>query len=437
MKILGVECSRKQKDRPMPPPAMETLQAEPTNRSELSLLVVDDSRAQRRMLSVLLGRWGYRVTEAGSGEEALDACAREKFDIILSDWMMDGISGLEFCNRLRRMAGDTYSYFILLTSKSEKAEIADGLEAGADDFLTKPVAPGELRARLRAGERIIGMQAELLEKNRLLGSTLTELQRVHDALDRDLLQARAVQQTFMRERRASVPGGDVSILFQSSGHVGGDLVGWFRINTNSVILYSIDVSGHGVASAMLSARLAGLLSGAAPERNAAIVMSSHARRETWAPEDVAQRFNRLILDELKVDQYMTMVYVQIDLLTGKGRLVQAGHPHPVILRRDGGFDRLGQGGLPVGLLEEASFTGENFVLLPGDRLFLMTDGITECPDPAGEELGEDGLLAMLTRHRAMPSGRLLEALVWDLAKYLGSDEFPDDVSGLIFDYNGI
>lgn len=408
----------------------------PDGAAALSVLVVDDSKAQRKMLSMSLARWGYLVEEAASGEEALVLCAGRRFDIILSDWMMEGMSGLEFCQELRRTAGDSYSYFILLTSKSEKGEVADGLEAGADDFLTKPVAYDELRARLRAGERLIGMQREVLEKNRLLGHTLDELQGVYQALDRDLVQARAVQQTFMRERRASVPGGDVSILFRSSGHVGGDLVGWFRINTHSVILYSIDVSGHGVASAMLSARLAGLLSGAAPERNASLVLSSHARRETWAPEEVAKRFNRVILDDLQVDQYMTMVYAQIDLLTGKGRLVQAGHPHPLILRGDGSYDRLGQGGLPIGLLDEATFEGIDFRMAPGDRIFLMTDGITECPDPDGEELGVEGLIAILRRHAELKSGPLLEALVWDLAAHLGSEDFPDDVSGLLFDYIG-
>lgn len=404
--------------------------------SPLSLLVVDDSRAQRKILSMLIGRWGYRVTEAASAEEALAACAQQSFDIILSDWMMNGMSGLEFCKELRQLDRDGYSYFILLTSKSEKAEIASGLEAGADDFLTKPVAPDELRARLRAGERIISMRGELLEKNRLLCKTLSELQRFHDALDRDLVQARAVQQTFMRERRASVRGGDVSILFRSSGHVGGDLVGWIPINTSSIILYSIDVSGHGVASAMLSARLAGMLSGSAPERNAALVLAGHARRETWTPEEVAMRFNRVLLDELRVDQHMTMVYAKIDLLTGKGRLVQAGHPHPVILGPDGTLTRIGHGGVPIGLLEDAEFVGVDFRLTPGDRLFLVTDGITECPDQQGNELGDEGFSELILRNRHLKSGALLEALVWDLAAHLGSDDFPDDVSGLIFDFCG-
>lgn len=388
------------------------------------------------MLHLVLQRWGYDVTEAASGEEAVMACQTRHFDIILSDWMMEGMSGLDLCRLLRALASERYSYFILLTSKSEKAEVAKGLEAGADDFLTKPVSNDELRARLRAGERIVSMHAAVMENNRLLGSALSELTKLYENLDRDLVAARAVQQTFMRQRQASVPGAEISILFRSSGHVGGDLVGWFAVNSSSLILYSIDVSGHGVASAMLSARLAGMLSAAAPERNAALVLGSHARRETWLPEEVAKRFNLILLEELRVDQYMTMVYAQVDLATGRGRLVQAGHPHPLILRASGLVDRLGHGGPPVGLLPDVAYEGVEFSLLPGDRLFLTTDGITECPSPDGVELGEEGLIRMITPSQKLQGSAFLDALIWDLAAHHGSEDFPDDVSGLILDYRG-
>ena len=123
------------------------------------VLIVDDSKAQRRILAVQLARWGYDVVEADSGEAALGLCQRQTFDIVLSDWMMPGMTGLEFCKAFRALPREGYGYFILLTSKSEKTEIADGLENGADDFLAKPVNSDELRARLRAGERIVGMQA--------------------------------------------------------------------------------------------------------------------------------------------------------------------------------------------------------------------------------------------------------------------------------------
>jgi len=109
------------------------------------VLVVDDSRAQRHMLSMHLRRWGYAVTECEDAISALQVCETAEIDIIISDWMMPGMTGLEFCRKFRDMGREAYGYFVLLTSKSEKTEIADGLEAGADDFLTKPVSGNELR----------------------------------------------------------------------------------------------------------------------------------------------------------------------------------------------------------------------------------------------------------------------------------------------------
>lgn len=405
------------------------------------VLVVDDSRAQRRMMALHLCRWGYVVSEAGSAEEALALCAQGPLeagpvDIVLSDWMMPGMSGVEFCRAFRALARESYGYFILLTSRSEKGDIAGGLEAGADDFLTKPVNPDELHARLRAGERIIRMQAELVEKNRLVGSTLDELQKLYDSLDRDLIEARKLQQTLVRDRALDFGRGKAALLIRPSGHVGGDLVGGFEINSRRIALYSLDVSGHGVASAMMTARLAGLLSGASPEQNLALSRSTDGQGGAWPPEMVAYRFNRMMLDDLKVDQYFTMAYAEIDLETGKLWLVQAGHPHPVILRRDGTVERLGAGGLPIGLIPSAGYERVQNRLHAGDRLFLVSDGVTECPGAKGADLGDEGLARLLQRNAGLPSPALLEALVWDLVAYAGTEDFPDDVSGVMFDYLG-
>lgn len=402
----------------------------------LRVLVVDDSRAQRTILTLSLSRWGYDVVEAASGEEALVACQASVFDIILSDWMMDGMSGLDFCAAFRGLGQEGYAYFILLTSKSEKAEIANGLEAGADDFLTKPVSPDELRARLRAGERIVSMQQELVSKNRLLGSALTELQRAHASVDRDLIEARKLQQTLVRERFRDWGRGSANLFLRTSGHVGGDLSGFFDLDASRVALYSVDVSGHGVASAMVTARLAGYLSSASPDQNIALQRRDDGGFDPLPPEQVAARFNRTMLEDLQVDQYFTMAYAQVDLGTGDLALVQAGHPHPLILRRDGRIDRIGTGGLPIGLLGEATHERVTDRLHPGDRLFLLTDGVTECPSPSGQELGDDGLEALIRKNAALDSAQLLDALIWDLTTYMGSEDFPDDVSGLLFDYRG-
>lgn len=237
------------------------------------ILVVDDSRVQRKILVSQIARSGYRVAEAGSAEEALATCRTDPPDLVISDWMMPGMSGLDFCKALRAMNADAYVYFILLTSKSETAEVAMGLDVGADDFLTKPVSGDELRARIAAGERILRVERELKDKNRLLTSALDELQGLYDLINRDLLEARKLQQSLVRERFRSFPGADVALLLRPSGHVGGDLVGVFQINENRIGVFSIDVSGHGITSALMTARLAGFLSGTTPEQNLALVQA--------------------------------------------------------------------------------------------------------------------------------------------------------------------
>lgn len=396
------------------------------------VLVVDDSRAQRRILSLALTRGGYKVTEADSGVSALALCRETCFDIVLSDWMMPEMNGLDFCRSFKALPREGYGYFILLTAKSEKGEIANGLDCGADDYLAKPVNPDELRARLRAGERILGMQSELMQKNRLIGATLDELQKVYDSLDRDLIEARKLQQTLVRERFRDFGRGEVSALLRPSGHVGGDLVGFFEISAQRIGVYSVDVSGHGVASAMMTARLSGLLSGSSPDQNVALMRGEFGERDAHPPEEVAARLNRMMFNDIQVEQYFTLAYADINLRTGCVQMVQAGHPHPVLIRHSGEIEYIGSGGMPIGLIPGAEYDRIEVVLTPGDRLFLVSDGVTECPSPDGEELGEDGLSKILHANLAMGSSALLEALVWDLSTHFGGEDFPDDVSGALF-----
>jgi sigma-B regulation protein RsbU (phosphoserine phosphatase) len=385
------------------------------------------------MLSMQLRRWGYRVSDSDSALAALGICATQDVDIVISDWMMPGLTGLEFCRRFRDLGRENYGYFILLTSKSEKTEIADGLEAGADDFLAKPVSGNELRARLRAGERMLAMQAELLAKNRIVADTLAALQELYDSLDRDLIEARKLQQTLIRDRVRDYGWAKASLMLRNSGRVGGDLVGSFKVDEDRVAVYAIDVSGHGVASAMMTARLAGFLTGSSPEQNLAFQKGPDGGHVLLPPSEVAERFNRLMLEEIQAEQYFTMVFAVVDRVAGTVDLVQAGHPHPMLLRRSGQIVRLGAGGLPIGLLPDARYESCSLSIEPGDRLVLVSDGITECPRQTGDDFGEVGLVDSLSRSAKLGGSDLLEALVWDLGQAAGTMSFPDDVSGIVLD----
>ncbi len=401
-----------------------------------TVLVVDDSRVQRMLMSRYLSRPGYRVLEAASGEEALDICRREDPDLIVSDWMMPGMSGLDFCREYRALRGDRYGYFILLTSKSEKDEIARGLEAGADDFLAKPPNVAELRARVRAGERILKMERELTEKNRLVTSTLAELQVLYDAIDRDLVEAKRLQQSLVPDRFRQFHGADVSLMLQPSGHVGGDLVGAFQVNDREIGVYSIDVSGHGITSALMTARLAGYFSGNSRRQNIAIQTDEWDDPSMRSPAEVVEKLNRLVLDEMETEHYLTILLARVMLDTGQITMCQAGHPHPAVQRAGGMVEFLGAGGMPVGLIPGAAFEEFELQLEPGDRLFLGSDGITECATPEGALLDDDGLRRIMERNAHLPSERFFEALLWDLNKWSDDRDFGDDVSGALIEYCG-
>ena len=412
------------------------------------VLVVDDSRLQRRILVSLLKRSGLEVVEAASGEEALALCRERPVEIVLSDWMMPGMSGLDLCRALRGEGeGRDYVYFILLTSKGEKAEIAEGLGVGADDFLTKPVDKAELGARIIAGERILAMQRELKETNRKRGEALAKVSALNAAIERDLRQSRDLQHSLIREWRRDFGAAEVSLLLRSSGHVGGDLVGFFPTGPGHVGLYGIDVSGHGITSALMSARLEGYLSSRTPERNVALGATEGGDLLGRPPAEVARALNDLTLNEMTTETYFTMVYADLDLASGTLRFAQAGHPPPLVLRADGRVEFAGAGGLPIGLIEDASWDEHWLHLEAGDRLIVYSDGVTECEDPSGAMLDEEGLSRLARTHAGLRGGAFLDAILAELRDHAGlcdcgPDEtregcvFPDDVSMVLLEHRG-
>jgi sigma-B regulation protein RsbU (phosphoserine phosphatase) len=402
---------------------------------QISILVVDDSKAQRVMLAATLKRWGYLVKQAQDGMEALALCKQEVFDIILSDWMMPNLTGIEFCAAFRKLDKAAYTYFILLTSKTEKNEIAHGLEIGADDFLSKPVDSSELKARIRAGLRMTKMQKDLVQKNQDLGGAYEEIKTLYDALDRDLIEAKKFQLSLVPAKFRDFGSANISLLLLSSGHVGGDMVGMFQVNPSTIGMYSIDVSGHGVSSALLTARLAGFLSSANPDMNLAMELTG----DGYVPRDtavVAAELNRRLLEEVETEHYFTIVLAIANLKNGRVELCQAGHPYTLICRKNGLLEYCGEGGAPVGLLEDMDFSTTHVQLQDGDRLVLHSDGFTECENPSGEQLGDDGFVDLARTLGEFHRNDWLDHAVIELEKFSGSTKFDDDLSLAMLEYSG-
>ncbi len=132
-------------------------------KDNFDVLVVDDDAVTRAQLRFLLLRNGYDVTIASSGEEGWDMLQQRHFPIVITDWSMPGMNGPDLCRLVRENLDDEYLYMILLTGMTEKQQVAKGLEAGADDYITKPFDSGELLARLRVGRRILSLQRSMRE----------------------------------------------------------------------------------------------------------------------------------------------------------------------------------------------------------------------------------------------------------------------------------
>jgi len=144
----------------------------------MKILIAEDEAISRRLLQARLTEWGYEVIACSDGIQAREALqAEDPPPLVILDWMMPGMSGLQICRELRKQSTSPYVYVLLLTSKNQKAEIMEGMEAGADDYLTKPFEADELRAALRTGKRILDLQAKLLDAQKVL-----QFEATHDAL---------------------------------------------------------------------------------------------------------------------------------------------------------------------------------------------------------------------------------------------------------------
>lgn len=399
---------------------------------QLTALVVDDSPAQRKMLSLMLRKWNFAVLQANDGYEALGLSQSQRIDFVISDWMMPEMDGLELCRSIRKIDSKHYVYFILLTSRSGKEDVAEGLDAGADDFLIKPTDMGELHARLRAGQRLIQMQEALVDKNRRITEAFDHLNTLYESIDRDLKAASKLQTALIPERQTELCGVSIGIAYRPSGHVGGDLVGFYEISPDRIAVYSIDVSGHGVSSALLTVRLANLFPAHNPSENIGFEHRADGTNIPRDPADIAADLNDRVQDDADNDQYFTMAFADINCKTGMVRFCQAGHPSPSIERLDGTIEFAGSGGAPIGLIPGVTFETEVVHLAAGERMMMFTDGITEAESPDGEMLDEDGLARILEGCDAEGEEAVLQHVVKGTIEFTQDEQLEDDLSAVMF-----
>ena len=157
----------------------------------MKILIAEDNPVYRKMLEAMLVKWGYEVTICSDGFNAWEILTSENAPkFVILDWMMPGMDGMEVCRKIRENIKDTYVYILLLTAKDEIKDIVEGMESGADDYITKPFHASELKVRLRAGRRILELQEDLrtmATRDALTG--LLNRRAIVDAISRRLAQA--------------------------------------------------------------------------------------------------------------------------------------------------------------------------------------------------------------------------------------------------------
>lgn len=141
----------------------------------MRVLIVDDDAVSRRVLQDAVHKMGHKVVLARDGLEAWQSIERGGYDILISDWMMPEIDGLELCRRMRAREGEPFCYVLMVTHRSQAEDVVRGIMAGANDFMGKPFDRGELRARLHAAERMVELERSLAKKVQDLEEAMEEV----------------------------------------------------------------------------------------------------------------------------------------------------------------------------------------------------------------------------------------------------------------------
>ena len=220
----------------------------------MRILIVEDNNVTLRIIAAQATRWGYDVVCAASGEEGWEIMLREDLRLVITDWMLPGMDGPALCRKIRESENRNYVSIILITALEDTQSMVVGMEAGADDFVRKPINFDEFHARIRSGERVLNLEQTLQVQNQRLTQVSDDLQKARVHLNSDLALAGEMQKKLLPPRDMMIQGIRFERMYLPSLYVSGDLLNFFRLDEHHIGFYSIDVAGHGVAAAMMSLR---------------------------------------------------------------------------------------------------------------------------------------------------------------------------------------
>ena len=343
---------------------------------------MEDGADTALVLAAALARQGFATETAATGHAALEAARRMGPDIITLDLGLPDIDGLEVCRTLRSF---TDAYIIIISGTSDEDHRLDGLEFGADDFLSKPVNPRELAARVEA----------LMRRPRAPRPFSTELET-----------AARVQRGLLPAQAPSMPGYDVAGACHPSRSVGGDFFDW-ESDGRVLAVTLADAMGKGMGAALVAATARAALRGGRLDRGADAIV----RRAAEALE----------ADLARLSSFITLLHLRLDGTSGRVDYIDAGHGLGLLVHADGSWQRVVNGGPPLGLMPGAAWKAGALTIDPGDAMAVISDGVLDAFATLDEAL--DAVAAAITG-----SARAAEAV--DAILQLAPDA-EDDVTAVV------
>lgn len=383
------------------PPAAEVSPTVPTR-----VLIADDDAPSRRLLALALEAAGYAVETAVDGKEAVEKTMASEPEIILLDFEMPGLNGVEVCASLRHhvQASLREIPIIMLTAHDGEAAEVACLHAGANDFIAKPIARVTLLARIETQLRLQALNAVLRAQN-------VELARWREAQVADLEAAQRVQ-------RAILPGTDLPAGWRMATHyapliqVGGDIYG-VEMRSTGAVVWLADATGHGVAAALCTTLVT--------------ILFQRAALATGDPLEVLARVNAGLFAIFHGSAMLTAICAHV-AADGEIRAAGAGHPPLLVRRREGQIKEIGSQSTLIGLRETFAGKVTQLRVRAEERVLLFTDGLFSARDASGER---QRLAEVSASFSHCPD---LEALV---GRMLGAGTFDDDVAAILLVRTGV
>jgi sigma-B regulation protein RsbU (phosphoserine phosphatase) len=375
------------------------------------ILIVDDDPLSRKILARALLQSGYVCRESPDGMDALRAVHAEPPSLLLLDFDMPGLNGAEVLKQLRADPDPEIAQLptIMLTGHGGEDSEVLCLEAGADDFVTKPINAAVLHARIETQLRLCSMRRQLQQQNDVLEAWRRDLEQ-------DLAAARLTQQSLIPQKPPPLPGWEVAACYRPVIQVGGDIYGWRRMADGRTLFWIVDATGHGASAALLT--------------TLAKLLFHHGSVESNEPAKIMEAVNNDFRSIFGARSFMTAMCVALDPESGRATVVGAGHPPLLVTRAAGETESFRSSAPPLGLIEKSEFHHSVIDLQPGDAFLLYTDGLYGAGDGKKRRLTWEHL-ARLLQPKAKSAQALLNGLLERVTSDHGNEPLPDDVAALV------